>query len=97
MQKPKAEQPRSGKTLEERYLTKLGAYDGLRVIPPDVSPPNKALLVIAGICTTAITALSWSHAPWYAYACVLALSAKYSILVVWREKHAAKTKTTDST
>ena len=79
-----------------KYFERLRAYDGLREIPRDVSPANKAVVLIAGICVSSICALATVKAPWYAYGCVIFLSTKYSALAVWREKN-AKAKHNDST
>jgi hypothetical protein len=87
-------EPDSG--FERKYLDRLRIYGGLREIPPDVSPPNKAVIVIAGICISSICYLATVRAPLYAYGCVVFLSITYCAFAVWREKHVKKQHTDSS-
>ena len=86
-------EPDSG--FDRRYLDRLRSYASLREIPPDVSPPNKAVIVIASVCLTAICYLAAVKAPWYAFGCVVFLSITYCTFAVWREKN-VKNEHTDS-
>ncbi len=86
--------PDSG--FERKYLDRLRSYGGLREIPPDVSPPNKAVIVIASSCLTAICVLGAVKAPWYAFVCVVFLSITYCTFAVWREKNVKKQHTDSS-
>ena len=83
------------KGFGQEFQDKLDFYKGLAAIPPDVSPPNKAVIVIAAICICSICYLAKVNAAWYGYVCVVFLSTSYCSFAVWREKN-AKSKHTDS-
>ena len=73
---------------EDRFSQKLRLYEGLRVLPNNVSRANSAVIWIAGICTIGLFGLAEARAPWYAYLILVLLSLKYCLFAVWREKHA---------
>lgn len=73
---------------KDRYEQKLRLYDGLNVLPKNVSRPNCAVIWIAAITTGGLPALALAKAPWYSYLILFALSVTYCLLAVWREKHA---------
>jgi hypothetical protein len=75
----------------DRFAQKLKFYDGLRILPNNVSRANSAIIWIAAICTIGIGIIAEVKGPWYAYLIIVLLSLKYCLFAVWREKN-AKTK-----
>ena len=73
---------------EDRYAHKLRLYDGLKVLPSNVSRANSAVIWMAAIHTTGLPALALAKAPWFAYLILLASSVVYCSFAVWREKNA---------
>jgi len=80
---------------EDRFAQKLKLYEGLRVLPNNVSRANSAVIWIAAISTIGLGTLAGVKAPWYAYLILVLLSLKYCLFAVWREKH-AKSKQKES-
>ena len=80
---------------EDRFAKKLKLYEGLRVLPNNVSRANNAIIWIAAICTIGLGVLAEVKAPWYAYLILVFLSLKYCLFAVWREKN-AKSKQKES-
>jgi hypothetical protein len=73
---------------EDRFSQKLKLYEGLRVLPNNVSRANSAVIWIAAICTIGLFGLAEARAPWYAYLILALLSLQYCLFAVWREKNA---------
>lgn len=80
---------------EDRFAQKLKLYEGLRVLPNNVSRANSAVIWIAAISTIGLGVLAEVKAPWYAYLILVFLSLKYCLFAVWREKN-AKSKQKES-
>lgn len=80
---------------EDRFAQKLKLYEGLRVLPNNVSRANSAVIWIAAISTIGLGVLAEAKAPWYAYLILVLLSLKYCLFAVWREKN-AKSKQKES-
>ena len=80
---------------EDRFAQKLKLYEGLRVLPNNVSRANSAVVWIAAISTIGLGVLAEVKAPWYAYLILVFLSLKYCLFAVWREKN-AKSKQKES-
>jgi hypothetical protein len=75
----------------DRFAQKLKRYEGLRVLPNNVSRANSALIWIAAICTPSYVGLAAVHASRFPYIIAFASQLILCSLAVWREKH-AKTK-----
>jgi hypothetical protein len=73
---------------EDRFAQKLKLYDGLRVLPNNVSRANSAIIWIAAISIIGVATVAEANGPWYAYLIIVLLSLKYCLFAVWREKHA---------
>jgi hypothetical protein len=80
---------------EDRFSQKLKLYEGLRVLPNNVSRANSAVIWIAAISTIGLGVLAEVKAPWYVYLILVFLSLKYCLFAVWREKN-AKSKQKES-
>ncbi|SRR6266508_1777375 len=73
---------------EDRYAQKLRLYDGLRVLPNNVSRANGAVIWIAAIHIPVFATFAVARAQWFAYLTLFASLGLCCALAVWREKHA---------
>ena len=77
-------------TWNDKYQAKLKFYEGLEALPAKVSRANSAVICIATVTGVAFVGLAGVRAPWYVYLIFALLSTEYCLFAVWREKHAKR-------
>ncbi len=72
---------------EDRYTQKLRFYDGIRVLPNNISRANSAVIWIAAIHTACLSTLAVARAQWFAFVTLFA-GLGLCLLAVWPGKNA---------
>jgi hypothetical protein len=76
-----------GLNKNDRFQEKVRFYEGIHVLPKNISKANGAVIWISALSIGGLCGLAEIKAPWYAYALLAFFATKDGVLAVWREKN----------